>query len=191
MLVLSRKLGQSIVIGDQIVITVVRLGRGNVQIGVEAPAHVRILRQEVIKRLLESGELDDDRWYAETRQRVGANRRGRQTVASRRVDPDGVARAARRQGSRRGAMEMDVAPAPFGFSARRGFLRGGWSADGRLRRAIAPAARRRPRPRLPSNGPGARPSSCAAGPNRLPGRNRTCGTPAPDQLPLGLGLERR
>ena len=72
MLVLSRKLGQSIVIGDQIVITVVRLGRGSVQIGVEAPPHVRILRQEVIERLLESGELDDDRWYAETRQRVGA-----------------------------------------------------------------------------------------------------------------------
>jgi carbon storage regulator len=72
MLVLSRKLGQSIVIGDQIVITVVRLGRGSVQIGVEAPPHVRILRQEVIERLLESGELDDDRCYSETRQRVGA-----------------------------------------------------------------------------------------------------------------------
>ena len=35
MLVLSRKRGQSIAIGDQIVITVVRLGRGNVQIGIE------------------------------------------------------------------------------------------------------------------------------------------------------------
>jgi carbon storage regulator CsrA len=72
MLVLSRKVGQSIVIGDQIVLTIVRLGRGSVQIGVEAPPHVRILRQEVMERMLESGELDDDRWFAETGQRVGA-----------------------------------------------------------------------------------------------------------------------
>ncbi len=72
MLVLSRKVGQSIVIGDQIVITIVRLGRGSVQIGVEAPPHVRILRQEVLERMLESGEPDDDRWFAETRERVAA-----------------------------------------------------------------------------------------------------------------------
>ena len=72
MLVLSRKVGQLIVIGDQIVITIVRLGRGSVQIGVEAPPHVRILRQEVLERMLESGEPDDDRWFAETRERVAA-----------------------------------------------------------------------------------------------------------------------
>ncbi len=56
MLVLSRKIGQSITIGDQIVITVVRLSRGNVQIGVEAPGHVRILRQEIVQRMIDSGE---------------------------------------------------------------------------------------------------------------------------------------
>jgi carbon storage regulator len=72
MLVLSRKCGQSITIGDDIVITVVRLGRGNVQIGIEAPGHVRILRQEVIQRMLDEGEQDDRRWFAGTPERVGA-----------------------------------------------------------------------------------------------------------------------
>jgi carbon storage regulator len=71
MLVLSRKSGQSIMIGDDVVITIVRLGRGNVQIGVEAPHNVRILRQEVVERMQESG-LDDRGWFAQARERVGA-----------------------------------------------------------------------------------------------------------------------
>ena len=37
MLVLSRKVGEQIVVGDGIVITVVRMGQGSVRIGVEAP----------------------------------------------------------------------------------------------------------------------------------------------------------
>jgi carbon storage regulator len=68
MLVLSRKIGQSIVIGDQIVITIVRLGRGSVQIGVEAPPHVRILRQEVIERMQENPAADNERWFADARE---------------------------------------------------------------------------------------------------------------------------
>jgi carbon storage regulator len=59
MLVLSRKRGQSITIGDQIVITVVRLSRGTVQIGIDAPGHVSILRQEIVDRLLGDGEIED------------------------------------------------------------------------------------------------------------------------------------
>jgi carbon storage regulator len=72
MLVLSRKRGQSITIGDEIVITVVRLGRGNVQIGIEAPGHVSILRQEVIERMIDSGEIEERRLSAGTRERIGA-----------------------------------------------------------------------------------------------------------------------
>jgi carbon storage regulator len=73
MLVLSRKRGQSITIGDQIVITVVRLSRGNVQIGIDAPGHVSILRQEIIERLVGSGTLvssgtvEDDRSFSTAR----------------------------------------------------------------------------------------------------------------------------
>jgi carbon storage regulator len=74
MLVLSRKRGQSIAIGDQIVITVVRLSRGNVQIGIEAPGHVSILRQEILERISDSGETEDNRLFA------GARHAGRRSL---------------------------------------------------------------------------------------------------------------
>jgi carbon storage regulator CsrA len=50
MLVLSRKRGQSIVIADEIVVNVVEISRGRVQIGVSAPAHLSIYRQELVAK---------------------------------------------------------------------------------------------------------------------------------------------
>jgi len=47
MLVLSRKPGESIVIDDQIVVTIVQIGGGRVRLGIEAPREVPILRSEV------------------------------------------------------------------------------------------------------------------------------------------------
>lgn len=47
MLVLSRKVGQRIQIGDQIVVTVVRVTPGVVRIGIEAPDHMAIVREEI------------------------------------------------------------------------------------------------------------------------------------------------
>jgi carbon storage regulator len=47
MLVLSRKVGERIVIGDQISINVVRIAPGTVRIGIEAPADVPIVREEL------------------------------------------------------------------------------------------------------------------------------------------------
>jgi hypothetical protein len=41
MLVLSRKLGERIVIGDRIVMTVVKLDNGHVRLGIEAPGRLR------------------------------------------------------------------------------------------------------------------------------------------------------
>jgi hypothetical protein len=41
MLVLSRKLGEKITIGDRIVVTVVKLGHGQVRLGIEAPRRSR------------------------------------------------------------------------------------------------------------------------------------------------------
>lgn len=51
MLVLTRKLGEQIVIGDGIRVTVVGIGPGRVKIGVEAPPHVRVDRQEVYQKV--------------------------------------------------------------------------------------------------------------------------------------------
>ena len=49
MLVLSRKESERIRIGDSIVITVVRLTRDRVRLGIEAPADVLVLRDELEK----------------------------------------------------------------------------------------------------------------------------------------------
>ena len=48
MLVLSRKLGEKIFIGDNICITVVDIDRGKIRLGIEAPRTVPIYRQELL-----------------------------------------------------------------------------------------------------------------------------------------------
>jgi carbon storage regulator len=48
MLVLSRKLGQSIIIGDDIVITVIEMSRGVIRLAISAPRDVTILREELL-----------------------------------------------------------------------------------------------------------------------------------------------
>ncbi|NLI70041.1 MAG: carbon storage regulator CsrA [Firmicutes bacterium] len=47
MLVLTRKLGESIMIGGNIKITVVTIDGGAVRLGIEAPANVSVYRQEL------------------------------------------------------------------------------------------------------------------------------------------------
>ncbi len=47
MLVLSRKQLDAIYIGDDIKITVVRIDRNQVRLGIEAPAHIPVLREEL------------------------------------------------------------------------------------------------------------------------------------------------
>lgn len=47
MLVLSRKIGERIVIGDNVVVTIVGMRGGQLRLGIEAPKTVRILRDEL------------------------------------------------------------------------------------------------------------------------------------------------
>ena len=47
MLVLSRKVGERILIGENISVTVVRVAQGTVRIGVEAPDDLPIVREEI------------------------------------------------------------------------------------------------------------------------------------------------
>jgi len=49
MLVLSRKVGERILVGDQITITVVRVNNGGVRLGIEAPGDLVVVREEVAK----------------------------------------------------------------------------------------------------------------------------------------------
>lgn len=53
MLVLTRKLGEGIVIDDDVTITIVEMKGGNVRIGIDAPRNKKIYRQEVYDRIVE------------------------------------------------------------------------------------------------------------------------------------------
>ena len=47
MLVLSRKPGERILIGEDVTITIVRIGPNNVRLGIEAPREMNIVREEL------------------------------------------------------------------------------------------------------------------------------------------------
>ncbi len=49
MLVLARKLDDSIVIGDNIVVKVIAIEKGGVKLGIDAPSDVSIVRSELIE----------------------------------------------------------------------------------------------------------------------------------------------
>jgi carbon storage regulator len=53
MLILTRKIGECITIGDDIKVHVVDIRGKQVRLGIEAPAHAPIYRQEVYQRILE------------------------------------------------------------------------------------------------------------------------------------------
>jgi carbon storage regulator len=71
MLVVSRKPGESVYVGEDIVVKVIEWRRGQVRLGIEAPKDVPILRDE-IKAAAAAGRLDrleDDLDYRESEQR--------------------------------------------------------------------------------------------------------------------------
>ena len=55
MLVLSRKEGEQLLIGDDIVLTISRISGNRVAIGIDAPREVRIVRGELERREVVSG----------------------------------------------------------------------------------------------------------------------------------------
>lgn len=57
MLVLGRKLDETIVIGDGIIVKVVGIAGGQVKLGITAPPHVLVMRQELLARSLQKA------WY--------------------------------------------------------------------------------------------------------------------------------
>ena len=52
MLVLSRKLNESIVINDNVVVTVLGVKGDNVRLGINAPLEIPVHRQEVYEKML-------------------------------------------------------------------------------------------------------------------------------------------
>ena len=55
MLILTRRTGEAILIGDDIKITVTAINGTQVRIGITAPKEVKVLRQELVERDKEAG----------------------------------------------------------------------------------------------------------------------------------------
>jgi carbon storage regulator len=63
MLVLTRRIGEKIIINDDIVLTVVRIQGDKVRVGIEAPRSIPVHREEVLERI--------QRWQAEQEKQTG------------------------------------------------------------------------------------------------------------------------
>lgn len=61
MLVLSRKESEKVLLGDDIVLTIVRLSGDRVRLGIEAPTDMLILREELDESDVDKKHLDQRR----------------------------------------------------------------------------------------------------------------------------------
>ncbi len=59
MLILSRKLGQSIYVGDSVIVTVLGVARGQVKIGIEAPRELAVHREEIYRRIQDENSREE------------------------------------------------------------------------------------------------------------------------------------
>jgi carbon storage regulator len=50
---LTRKCGESLFVGDDVKITLVEVKGGQVRIGIDAPKGIKILREEILRQILE------------------------------------------------------------------------------------------------------------------------------------------
>lgn len=82
MLVLTRKIGERIRIGDEVTVQVLEVRGGQVRLGLAAPAEVRIFREEVFRAIENQNQqarLSDARSLehaAETWEEYGDGKRG-------------------------------------------------------------------------------------------------------------------
>lgn len=54
MLVLSRKPGEKLRVGDSITITIVRIGPNVVRLGIDAPRDLKVVREELLQEVAEA-----------------------------------------------------------------------------------------------------------------------------------------
>ncbi|MDA3847842.1 MAG: carbon storage regulator CsrA [Vallitaleaceae bacterium] len=56
MLALSRKIGESIIIDDQIEVTVLSITKDQIKLGIDAPKHIKIHRKEIYLQIQEENK---------------------------------------------------------------------------------------------------------------------------------------
>ena len=86
MLILSRRPGDAILIDGDIRIIVLANDGGNVRIGIEAPSHIGIFREEIVDRI------------ADENRRAGANSEAREWFGGLQSPADGPPSPSRAQG---------------------------------------------------------------------------------------------
>ncbi len=57
MLVLTRRLGEGLIIGDDIKITIEKINKSQIKLGIEAPKDVVVCREEVVKEIIKEKGL--------------------------------------------------------------------------------------------------------------------------------------
>lgn len=57
MLILTRKAGESILIGDDIEITITAIDQNKVKVGIKSPAHIPIYREELYRKIQEENRV--------------------------------------------------------------------------------------------------------------------------------------
>jgi carbon storage regulator len=57
MLVVSRKIGEELKIGDNIIIKIVDIDKNQVKVGVDAPRDIAILRMELVREITKQNKL--------------------------------------------------------------------------------------------------------------------------------------
>ncbi|MCR9105997.1 MAG: carbon storage regulator CsrA [Gammaproteobacteria bacterium] len=60
MLILTRRVGESLMVGDEITVTVLGVKGNQVRIGVDAPRDVAVHREEIYSRIQDDGEGAND-----------------------------------------------------------------------------------------------------------------------------------
>jgi carbon storage regulator len=56
MLVLSRKIGEKIVIGNDVFVTILEVRGDNVKLGMDAPKHISIHREEIYQEIIKANQ---------------------------------------------------------------------------------------------------------------------------------------
>ena len=75
MLILSRRPGESIAIGDDVLVSVIEVSGARVKIGIEAPQHILILRQELREAVKEENRAGHQARPEEMKAAIGSLQR--------------------------------------------------------------------------------------------------------------------
>ena len=60
MLILTRRVGEALMIGDEVTVTVLGVKGNQVRVGVHAPKHVSVHREEIYERIRAEQDADPD-----------------------------------------------------------------------------------------------------------------------------------